>query len=635
MEASPAPVETFRRPRLRWHVIYYVLAAFDILIVTGALVLNDRVMDMYVQAVAGNQEWGQLLADFSALEAQVGEIDAAGNEVFASHDAGLEGRRLEAAAAAFGERLAALRKDLLDTVPGEKAPPLLQALAEIDRSTVVLAGLARGVLAEFAAGDRELAARRMADMDRHYAGVLGLLRDTRSRFALARAPRPVAIPTPQAGVALKEDRWQGFARQTSAAVSMQRWEFVLALLIVMMVVAAVVYGRHIAGHMERDTAEKARHIALLREAREGLEQRVLERTRALRHSEDKLRRAAAEWQETFEAIESPVLLLDGEARIVRANRAAASQAGAQGDLSGRPVAEVGPGEPWPTLARLVAGLPEAGSVSAQVEDRARHRTWDVAINRLAHAQDGGARAIAVARDVTRIIELQDTVAREEKLAAMGRLVAGVAHEVRNPLFGISGTLDAFQLRQAQGEPFDKYLPVLRRDVGRLQALMRDLLDYGKPERLTLTPTAVESVVSEAVRACGQAGGDVEVDVAVPKDLPRVLGDRQRLVQVFQNLVQNAIEHAPAGSRVSVEAGLEPHPATGRAVWCAVRDSGSGFRPEDLPRLFEPFFTRRQGGTGLGLSIAQRIVQQHGGSITAENDPSGGAVVRVALPVMGG
>lgn len=633
VEMSPAPVAGSRRPRLRWHVIYYLLAAFDILIVTGSLVLNAWVMDKYVHAVASNQEWGQLLADFAALEELVGEIDATGNDVFESHDAARELRRLQATQAAFRERLAALRKDLLDMVPTAQAPPLLLGLVEIDRRTETMASAAGEVLTLFAAGEREAAGRSMAAMDRQYAALLGLLRDMRGRFALARAPRPVATPSPEPGTpSLNEGRWQRFERHTSAAASMQRWEFVLALLIVAMVMAAVVYGRHIARHMEREDKERARHIDELREAREGLEQRVLERTEALRRSEDELRRAAAEWHETFEAIESPVLLLDARARVVRANHAATSLAGADRELAGRPVEQLAAGEPWGTIARLVSGLPEAGSASLQVRDRGTQRTWDISINRLAPAESGG-RAIAVARDVTRTVELQETVAREEKLAAMGRLVAGVAHEVRNPLFGISGTLDAFQLRQAQGEPFEKYLPSLRRDIARLQALMRDLLEYGKPARLALAPTPLEEVVGEAVRACRQATGDVGVEVAVPKDLPRVLVDRPRLVQVFQNLVQNAIEHTPAGGRVTVEAGVRPDPTPGRAVWCTVRDTGSGFREEDLPRLFEPFFTHRPGGTGLGLSIAQRIVQQHGGAITADNDPRGGAVVTVVIRVL--
>jgi signal transduction histidine kinase len=108
-------------------------------------------------------------------------------------------------------------------------------------------------------------------------------------------------------------------------------------------------------------------------------------------------------------------------------------------------------------------------------------------------------------------------------------------------------------------------------------------------------------------------------------------DRGRIVQVFRNLLENSLQHAPQGGRVEVEAGPTVDAGLAWAL-CRVTDSGPGFSPEDLPRVFEPFFTRRRDGTGLGLSIVQRIVEQHGGRISAGNLPQGGAVMEVRLPV---
>jgi signal transduction histidine kinase len=209
---------------------------------------------------------------------------------------------------------------------------------------------------------------------------------------------------------------------------------------------------------------------------------------------------------------------------------------------------------------------------------------------------------------------------------MGSLVAGVAHEVRNPLFGISGTLETLSVRLGPNGAYDKYFAMLKHDVGRLRTLMQDLLDYGRPARLALAPTAVADVVAEAARACEPLAEGLRVEVRIADGLPPVRVDRPRMVQVFENLIRNALQHSPAGGRVVVEAGREES----AAVWCSVRDFGPGFRAEDQPRLFEPFFTKREGGTGLGLSIAQRIVEQHGGSIVAENHPEGGAVVKLTL-----
>jgi two-component system, NtrC family, sensor kinase len=228
--------------------------------------------------------------------------------------------------------------------------------------------------------------------------------------------------------------------------------------------------------------------------------------------------------------------------------------------------------------------------------------------------------------------MQENARREERMAAMGSLVAGVAHEVRNPLFGISSTLDAFEARHGAEEPFRKYLTVLRRETDRLGNLMRDLLDYGRPRGLELAETEVEDVVDEAVGLCEARARTSEVRVVKVGAfaLGSVPLDRSRMVQVLQNLVENAIQHSPQGGVVEIGGGRSREGSKSWA-WCSVRDEGPGFRAEDLRRVFEPFFTRRVGGTGMGLSIAQRIVSQHGGSLDAANDPRGGAVVTVRLP----
>jgi signal transduction histidine kinase len=246
---------------------------------------------------------------------------------------------------------------------------------------------------------------------------------------------------------------------------------------------------------------------------------------------------------------------------------------------------------------------------------------------------GGQRVIVVARDVTRLVELQESVRREERMSAMGSLVAGVAHEVRNPLFGISSTLDAFEARHGQAATFQKYFTLLRRETERLSTLMRDLLDYGRPPRLDASDTEWDAVVDEAVQLCAPIAGNAAVTVVREGGSsgrrPRL--DRGRMQQALQNVIQNAIQHSPPGGAVAVEVGESSEDGQ-PLVWCAVRDSGPGFRPEDLPHLFEPFFTRRSGGTGLGLSLAQRIVSQHGGRLEACNRPQGGAEMRITLPV---
>lgn len=228
--------------------------------------------------------------------------------------------------------------------------------------------------------------------------------------------------------------------------------------------------------------------------------------------------------------------------------------------------------------------------------------------------------------------LQTSLRRSETMAAMGSLLAGVAHEVRNPLFGMSSTLDAFEARFGAQQEYQRYLHVLRGELSRLTELMRELLEYGRPSNLELSPGRIEEVIAAAVRACASLAGRLNVEIAnhVQEGFPPVLMDQRRLLQVFQNLLENAIQHSPPGGTVIVEAG---EIRTDEKAWiaCTIEDDGPGFRTEDLPRIFEPFFTRRRGGTGFGLSIVQRIVEEHRGSIAASNRPAGGAMMIVRLP----
>jgi signal transduction histidine kinase len=217
------------------------------------------------------------------------------------------------------------------------------------------------------------------------------------------------------------------------------------------------------------------------------------------------------------------------------------------------------------------------------------------------------------------------------MAEIGSIVAGVAHEVRNPLFSISATLDAFESRFGRAEGLDRYLSVLRGEIARLTTLMRDLLDFGRPSRLELAACRLEEVVDAAVAACAPLARRKSVEIVGPRAASPspVRADRARLTQVIQNLIENAVHFSPQGGRVEVSLG-RPEDGGDGLIECAVRDSGPGFDPTDLPRLFEPFFSRRRGGTGLGLSIVKRIVFDHGGDVVAENHPAGGAVVRIRL-----
>jgi signal transduction histidine kinase len=191
------------------------------------------------------------------------------------------------------------------------------------------------------------------------------------------------------------------------------------------------------------------------------------------------------------------------------------------------------------------------------------------------------------------------------------------------------TLDAYEatVNVAGGDAAEMF-NALRQWIARLNLLMENLLQYGKTWNVDLREGFLNDVIAEAVTMSSSEAAQARVRVrnACAEDELVLLMDSARLVQAIQNLIINAIQHSEPRSEVVVYAGRD-----GDHIECEVRDHGPGFQEGDLKRIFEPFFTRRRGGTGLGLSIVQRVVDEHGGTVNAENLPTGGARVRLRFP----
>ena len=351
--------------------------------------------------------------------------------------------------------------------------------------------------------------------------------------------------------------------------------------------------------------------------------------RALR---DALRDSAQEWQRTFDAVEFPILIADLGGRVSRVNRAGRDLLGQpDAEIIGRPLAQFAELEPWRTAARLSSQVAASGSAAFGQARDASGRVWSLTARPLEGPAPDERRVILDARDVTRETEMQENLRRGELLSALGSLVAGVAHEVRNPLFSISSNIDAFEAQLGARQEFATMVSVLRSEVARLSSLMQDLLDYGRPPSSEREVWPVEGVVREALQRCEPLARDVSVSVPAPEGAgTSVSMDRNRLGLVFRNLVENAIQHSPPFSTVEVSVARRREAGTD-FVEVRVEDGGPGFREEDLSEIFAPFFTRRRGGTGLGLSIVHKVVLEHGGQVKAVNRPGGGACLSVRLP----
>jgi signal transduction histidine kinase len=225
--------------------------------------------------------------------------------------------------------------------------------------------------------------------------------------------------------------------------------------------------------------------------------------------------------------------------------------------------------------------------------------------------------------------LQSELRRNERLAALGKLLAGVAHEVRNPLAGIRSTAQLWQ-RGVVGLD-EESLGNLVHEVDRLEEIVSRLLQFSRAEGNEFAPGDVNAVLSEAARlatAPAEAQG-VCVEIALEPDLPPVDMAPSALLQVFRNLTTNALQAMSSGGILRLTSRRDP---ARRAVEAAVIDTGPGLAPEAIKHLFEPFYTTKAEGTGLGLAIAREIALAHRGDLRAANRPEQtGAVFTLTLP----
>ena len=363
------------------------------------------------------------------------------------------------------------------------------------------------------------------------------------------------------------------------------------------------------------------------------ERKLLDERQQLMHAS--LRQSAIEWRQTFDAIDFPVLIVDLEGTIRRSNEAAEHIAGAQGEqLVGQTVAGLGEGQPWKKAGELITRIRETGvSVSEETRDETTGKTWAVTPFLVSEFGSVDDRAILIAQDITKRTELEASLRQSKMMSLLGSVVAGVAHEVRNPLFGISSILDAFETRFSDRTEYCRYTNVLRDEIGRLTLLMEELLEYGKPSRGDVYPVSLDEIIRRSIRACLPAAKAANVTLLnnVRDSLPPIMVDRRRLSTVFINLIENAIQHSAPGGVVTIEADKVTE-GTQDWIQCAVKDRGRGIQQENVSKIFEPFFSTRRGGTGLGLAIAQKTMEEHSGKLLAGNNPEGGAFISARFPL---
>jgi PAS domain S-box-containing protein len=241
-------------------------------------------------------------------------------------------------------------------------------------------------------------------------------------------------------------------------------------------------------------------------------------------------------------------------------------------------------------------------------------------------------AVGLNLDLTERKRMEAELEQARTLETIGLIAGGVAHEVRNPLFAIQTVAAALHKKLGGAEEFAEYLQHIHEQVERLNALMKDLLLLGRPiDPAKFGPVPLRDLIEETVRTLAPRHPEAAeaVQLGLPAEPVCARGAWDKLAQVIENLLSNALHFTPAGARVRVSAGREDE----GWVRLDVADAGPGIAPELLPRLFQPFQSRRKGGTGLGLAIVHKIVEAHGGMVEAcNNDPGPGATFTVRIPL---
>ena len=355
-------------------------------------------------------------------------------------------------------------------------------------------------------------------------------------------------------------------------------------------------------------------------------------------------------EDTFNSLIDLVIVTDSAVRVVQINDAFAERVGSsRRAVIDRPLSEL----VSPDIAEWVAsaeppqpgaGPPARDVRTRQFTDERLGGTFSATVTPLINRDGNPVGRVVIARDITAQIRLETErealrgqLAQSEKLASLGQFVAGIAHEMNNPLQGVLGHLELLIDTSEAAKPVRPTLRRIYQEGDRAAKIVRNLLVFTGSQRMSRRHLRVERVLGRALasRAASLRRSRIDVTRHVADDVRGVSGDALLLQQAVLNILINA-EHAVAGTapagRITTSVDSVNN---GETVRLTIEDSGPGIPADVLPRIFDPFFTTKEvgKGTGLGLAITYGIVQEHGGTIQASNVPDGGARFTIELPAL--
>ena len=253
-------------------------------------------------------------------------------------------------------------------------------------------------------------------------------------------------------------------------------------------------------------------------------------------------------------------------------------------------------------------------------------------------------AVKVIEDLTELRELEEQARRQDRLATLGQMAATVAHEIRNPLGGIEGFASLLSRDFEEGDPRLKLVTKILEGARSLNRVVTELLMFTRPVKCDFRRVSVADAIEGAMGFVSEniESSNIELRRNLGTKPLYVRGDLDELKRALLNILLNALQAMPEGGELAIDLHCRKLPEAARQIvgerlrgtWVeiAVKDSGPGIEEAEIPRIFNPFYTKKEKGTGLGLAIATKIVEAHRGQITAANSPEGGAVFTIALPL---
>ena len=357
--------------------------------------------------------------------------------------------------------------------------------------------------------------------------------------------------------------------------------------------------------------------ASMEEAYRHLQQRVTDLDQELATKNLQLALTTDYLTNLLESISDGVIAVDRAETITRYNRAARLVLGYDApEVVGKPFREIF-GRPFDAPA-----MPGAMELVSKSGRRVPVNEKDSVI-----ADRDGHRLgyVKTFQDLSELSALREQVRQIDRLAAIGEMAATVAHEIRNPLGGIRGFASFLAQDTPEHDPRHRLVEKILSGVGSLEKVVSGLLEYTRPVELKLAPTSCASIAQAAMRYMEYDPSRITIFTEVDPDL-RVLADADRIRQVLMNVVLNAVQSITGRGEIRIAAEADE-----TVVHLTVQDTGCGMDEEQLNQIFSPFFTTKEKGTGLGMAVSQKIVDGHGGALSAHSEPGRGTRVAIQLP----